>query len=335
MNKAPAPFNSPEHDKTMAAVRAAQERGEDPFGDDDPLPGEEAAADDVEEDEDDDLADDAKGEDKPAADDKKADDKPAADGKTEGEKEEEDEDVDADALAAVAGDDDEDDGEPAYTVASVDFKAERKKLDDEEAAVEAKWGEGNLTDEERSKELARLRNERETIVRQETRAETIADLNYQTDLRSKTKVLVAIATASKEAGELDYSDNKVSTAYDGMLKAVMSDPENAGKKFKELAQLAHEGLCAVKNVKRKAAETDTPSTEKKDAEGKPAADAKPGAKKDRSTPDLPVTLRGVPNAATANTGGGPLDALAGLKGQAYQAAYNALPAHLKAKLLDE
>jgi hypothetical protein len=233
--------------------------------------------------------------------------------------------LDAEALAAVAGDDL--DVEPdVLQVSDKDFKAERQKLAAAEDAIEERWAKGELTDEDRRKELRGLRDQQTELIREETQAQTIADMNRQALVRHQTRVLTSLAADSKAAGQLDYSDAKVGAAYDRMLHAVAGDPANEGKTFQQLARLAHDALCAVRGVKAAPA----PAAAASPAES-PAA---PAAGK-RTTPAVPTTLRTLPSASTPNTGGDALDALANLKGQDYQDAFNRLSPAQKARMLDE
>ncbi|WAC72079.1 hypothetical protein OU995_21280 [Roseateles sp. SL47] len=233
--------------------------------------------------------------------------------------------LDESALRAVAG---EDDQEPdLIQVEKIDFKAKRAELTKAEQEIDQKWTEGSLTDAERNQQMADLRDRRDALTAEQSRNETIQAMNASALERHQLGVLRGIATASKAAGQLDYSDAKVGAAFDGMLRAVASDPANEGKNFRELAQLAHEGLCAVRGVRAQAA-APAPA---------PAAAAKPGAQAAavRTPPKPPITLRDLPTASTPHTGGDAFDALSGLKGQDYQAAFDKLSPAQKQRLLDE
>lgn len=227
--------------------------------------------------------------------------------------------LDAEALAAVAADDDPPE---SLEVSAKDFKAERQRIADAEDAVEQKWTKGELSDDDRVRELRKLRDETGDLIREETQAQTLADVNRQNAVRYQAKVLRSLAADSKAAGQLDYSDAKVGSAYDAMLGAVSSDPENAGKNFNQLARLAHDALCAARGVKGAAAASPAPA---------PAA----ATAKRAAPPPPPVTLRTLPSASTPNTGGDALEALGNLKGQDYQDAFNNLSPAQKARLLDE
>lgn len=232
----------------------------------------------------------------------------------EGAKKEGEGELDADALASVAGDD----GAPdpvAYEVPATDFKAERQKIKDAEADIDKRWVDGALTDEERLAKLAEQRDLRDDLVRQETRAETITELNRQNAQRGQVATLRSIAEASQKAGEVDYSVEKNALAFNQMLGAVMADGDNAGKSFADLAQLAHEALCATRGVKRQAAAAPAPAAA-------PAAAAPTPAPK----PQIPQTLHGMPVAGAVPVGNDFLSTLnAADDPDAAEAALAALP----------
>lgn len=226
----------------------------------------------------------------------------------------------AEALEAVAA------GEPPLPVLNVDktdFAAERAKLTEQEQAIEDKWTAGDITDGDRNKQMAALRDQRDDLTRRQTRAETLDDMNRQQQMTYQTRVLRNLAEQSKKAGQLDYHDPKVGAAFDRMLSAVAGDPENEGKSYAEVAQLAHDALCAVRGVKTAA------------VAAAPAAAPAAAAAAARKPPAAPVTLRNLPAAATPNTGGDALQAISNLKGQAYQDAFARLSPAQKAELLDE
>ena len=277
-------------------IRAAQERGEDPFGDDEPLVKNLPQ-----------VADDT---DHASEDDQTID--PPAVGAADNENA-----IDQAALEAVASEDTP--ARPTYDSPEArDFDAERKTLRGSKAEVLKQWNDGELSDEEYAAKIGEVDDQLDALLTAKTRAETIQDLNEQAARQTQIQIMSNIATASAKAKELDYSDPKVCAAYDSMLKdAVMKDPENAGKTFDKLAQLAHDALCTTRGVKRAA----------------PAADPDPKPK--RETPPIPMTLRGLPNASVANTGGSRIEAISRLTGQAYQDAFAKLSAAEKAQLLDE
>jgi len=227
--------------------------------------------------------------------------------------------LDEAALRAVAEEDDLDDEPTLLPVPAGDFKAKQAALDQREAEIDKKWTDGTITDDDRNQQMRQLRVDQAELTREQTRAETIEHINEQRAVEHQSKVLSKLAATSKAAGLLDYSDAKIAVSFDRMLNAVAGDPENAGKSFRDLANLAHEALCAARGVKAKAPEAAAPS----------AAPAAP-----RVPPKAPITLRDLPAASTPHTGGSALDAIGNLKGQDYQDAFNRLSPAQQAQLLD-
>lgn len=193
---------------------------------------------------------------------------------------------------------------PTYdSMGEQDFKAERAALRAEEAAIEKRWGDGELSDEDRLAQLNAVRDKLDDVLRAQTRADTIADLNRQAAAQEQQKALSAVAQASAKAGELDYSDQKVAAAFDRMISAIMSDPDNAGKPFAEIAGLTHAALCAVRGVQR-SVKVESDSTAKS-----PKGD-KPSQASMRAT--IPQTLGNMPPAAAAPVGNDAITSLAAM-----------------------
>ena len=232
--------------------------------------------------------------------------------------------LDESALRAVAEEDDLDDEPTQMAVPAGDFKAKQAALDEREAEIDKKWTDGTITDDDRNKQLRQLRVDQADLTREQTRAETIEHINIQRTQEYQAKVLSKLASESKASGLLDYGDAKVAASFDRMLGAVAGDPENAGKSFRDLVNITHEALCAARGVKAKSAPAPAASSA-----GAPAAPAA-----GRVPPKAPVTLRDLPAAATSHTGGGAIEAMGNLKGQAYQDAFNRLTPAQQAQLLD-
>jgi hypothetical protein len=233
--------------------------------------------------------------------------------------------LDAEALAAVAND-----ATPAPTTYEVPdleaLKTERASLAAKTSDIDKRWTDGSLTDDERAAELAKISERADELLRQVTRAETIAELNRQNQAREQGAVLTSIAQASAKAGLIDYSDAKNGVAFDGMLRAVSADPSNEGKTFAEIAQMAHDALCAVRGLKAAApAPTPAPAPATSKAAPAPAKDPREG---------LPTTLHGMPAAGAPPVGNDFLTSLAASDDpDAAEAALEALPKAQRAALL--
>lgn len=246
----------------------------------------------------------------------------------------ESEELDPQALAAVAGETNE--RAPAtYEVQAKDFAAERAALDTQEADVNKRWSDGELSDPEQAAELRKLRDQRDALLREEVRAETIADINRQNTRREQSATLANIRAASASAGEVDYSDDKNAAAFDNMLRAVINDPANENISFGEAAAKAHDALCAVRGIKRAApapAHASTPApapataAQANTTAQAAAAPAAPAAEKTDQRKAIPPTLTGLPVAASAPIGNDFLTSLAAIDDpDAAEAALAAMP----------
>lgn len=315
-----AHLNSPEESKVLADVQAAIAAGKDPFDDDDDA-GEVATTG---------TAEDQAAIDAAAAEAAQAEAGQAAAAQAAAQSAAEDgaaantpagDDLSVDALEAIVGDKADPTPMPVYEVPQAsDIETQRKALRDQQKQVEKDWAAGNLSDDERIDKLDALTAQRDALLAQEIEARTISRLNADGERQSQQRVLDTLAVSSARAGEIDYlKDPTASAAFNAMLEAVKADPANAGKPYAEIAEKTHDALCAVRGITRKA----------------PAAAPAPAAQpaKDRTTPPIPTTLRGLPNASTPNTGGDWKDDMAKLSGAEWEEAFAKLPQARKDELL--
>ena len=292
---------SPEDQKALDAIAAAQAAGQDPFGDDEPLSvkddtdkieepeggaEEEAGAAETE---------DAADAPEPHAVDPEVRDAPEAKAETVVEH------VPADPAL------------PAYkTDAPADYQAKRAELLKQKAEAMKKLMDGDIDADAYSAEDARVSDAIEELSAARIRAETLQDANAQSQQMYQQRAIQRLI--AKTAAEVDYaSDTAAQQQFDTSLQVLASQPANAGKDFADLIEDAHKMVKAMRGLQLP---TVTPS-----AERKPAGDA-------------PVTLRSLPSASTPNTGG-VLEQIARLKGPAYEAAYAKLTPAQQAALLEE
>lgn len=295
-------------DQTNKAIAA----GEDPFGDNDGFeattkgPGnDQAAVDEVSE--------------RAAA---EAAAQAAADATTQadGEKNGEGSDIDPAALESIAnGNDDPISHKVADPLnfnvnAPADYKTARAALLAEKAEAMSKLMNGEIDADEYAQIEIRVMDGLEDLSAQRIRAETLQEVNTQSAVQSQNAVIQALITRTKD--EVPYAtDAKAQKQFDIALHGLIADPDNSAKSFAELASEAHTVVLALRGV--------TP---------KPAV-ADPAPRKPEGVP--PVTLRSIPSAATANTGGSMMEQLSRLSGQEYEAAYAKLTPQQKAALLDD
>lgn len=311
--EAPVPA-APADQAVLDATKAAQERGEDPFGDDEPLVPESndqraakarvAAA--VEDGEEPDAADLEQ-----AADPNEPDndeEPPVGDAPPE-PKPREESPVDLD---------DEDDAEPApYRGKTLDaIEEEAKALRAEKRAEFKKLMSGDLDDDAYSEKEGDIQSKLDALLVQRAKAES----RNEAILDHENGILMAIKRDAKKAG-FDYDaveDKRAVTQFDAALRAIAATAE-PGRTFKSIAKEAHATVMALRGI-AKARQAEAP---------KPPAPRQQGR-------GAPLTLRNLPAAGTPNTGGDPLvDSMRHLKGPAYEAAYSKLTPGQKAKLLDE
>jgi hypothetical protein len=234
------------------------------------------------------------------------------------------EELDAQVLADIAQPRSE---QPALFNASMpeDYKGQRAKLLTEKAAAMKKLMDGELEPEAYAAEDTRISDALDDLTAQRIRAETLQQANVQTQAAYQTREINKLIARTKT--EVDYAgDPTAPKQFDKAIALVMGDPENAGRDFAELADEAHRMVAAMRGVKTK-----TPAPP-------PAPAAKtPAAAPPARTPDgkPPVTLRDVPAASLPNTGGGVVEQMATLTGQAYEAAFAKLSPQQRRQLLDE
>jgi hypothetical protein len=146
---------------------------------------------------------------------------------------------------------------------------------------------GELDPSEYAAIESRVMDSLEDLSAQRIRAETLQELNTQSAAKTQTQVIQALVAST--AADVPYAtDAKAQRQFDMALQQVGADPDNAGKSFADLASEAHRVVMALRGV--------TPKT---------TAAAAAEARKPHG--QAPVTLRGIPAASTANTGGNLID----------------------------
>jgi hypothetical protein len=204
--------------------------------------------------------------------------------------------------------------------APADYKTARAALVAEETEAFAKLMGGEMDSAEYAAIKSRVLDSLEDLSAQRIRAETLQELNTQSAAKTQTQVIQQLV--ARTAAEVPYAtDDKAQRQFDMALQQVGADPDNAGKSFADLASEAHKVVLALRGISKP---TGTP--QKTAAEI--AAARLPEGK-------APVTLRGIPPAATANTGGNIIETLSRLSGQEYEAAYAKLTPQQRASMLDD
>ena len=186
-----------------------------------------------------------------------------------------------------------------------DLAAKRTELLAAKAEAMKQLMDGVIDAEKYADEECRISEELEGITLARARAETLAEVNRQTAEGYQGNVISALVARTK--AEIDYaSDTDAQKTFDLALRLVGSEPDAAGKDFAQLADEAHRMVMARRVVA-------------------PAAPSTTGrAAPDRTPPKPPITLGGLPTAATSGTKS--ISEVAGrLTGDDLEQAFDALP----------
>lgn len=169
-----------------------------------------------------------------------------------------------------------------------DYKAERQALRAEKAAIEAKWGEGDMSDTERADALVGIDDKIDDLLIAHTRAETLRTANQQAADQSMNDAVVSVLKSAQTAGTIDYkADTKAAKQFDTFLSMLLADPDNAGMTPAQATVQAHKSVLALRGIADKAPTTTTAPAA--------APAAAPPAPARRNVPT--ATLSGLPNAA--------------------------------------
>ena len=300
---------SPADAEALKAIEAAEAAGQDPFGDmDDDTTAAPAAA----------AASDAAGE----TTEQEAGETTTTEAATEGEQAAA---VDETVLAELA--DPLGIAQPAPTTYKAeipaDLDANREALLTEKADALEKLMAGEIDAKEFASVEMRVTKEMAKIDRQLARAETLAEINQQSVSQYEGLVIAQIVDTTKPV--LDYSkDATAQRQFDAVMAGLRADPANASKSFADLAADANKTVLAIRGLSLPGEQT--PAAASAQAASKPPQ---------RGVPAVPPTLRGIPTAATPNSGGGVVEQMANLSGQAYEAAFSKLSPAQQAALLGE
>lgn len=286
---------SPEDQKALEAIAAAQAKGEDPFGDDEVST--EATTDEV--------ADDVVQPDQ------------ADESVTDEVAQSEEPAVKPEPVAQEAAPQPVPEAPPTFRAdMPADYKQQRANLLAERATAMKQLMEGELDPEAFAVQEARISDSLEELTAARIRAETLHEANIQGQQRYQTQALNRLI--SKAKAEVDYAaDADARNQFDTALQVVAAQPANQGKDFADLIDTAHTMVKAMRGVMS----VPTTQSTKSPSDRKPAGDPPP------------VTLRSLPSASTPNTGS-VVDQIARLKGPAYEAAFAKLTPSQKAALLD-
>ena len=240
---------------------------------------------------------------------------------------------------------------PTYqTELPADYQAQRSVLLKEKSLAMKKLIDGELDLDAFSVIESRVSNALEDLTAQRIRSETLSEANVQNQQamqQSEIRRLIARAKA-----DVDYSkDTKAQKNFDVALRTLLADPDNAALEFGDLVDEAHRvvlalrgGVARVDATVPVAAAVTVPVVApvvKETKAVKAATPVAPVAVALEKVPDrqpaekAPVTLRGLPVAATPNSNGDVIEQMSRLSGQAYQDAFAKLSPQQRRSLVDE
>lgn len=211
-------MKTPEETRVLAEIEAAKSRGEDPFGDNDPIEPEVAEVIEPESIADPDQVLDAN-------------DEPAAD-----------------EVADVAIDDAPLAQPTAYKAeVPTDYKLQRTELVKEKAGLMKKLMDGEIDADQFAVEESRISDSLEDLTAQRIRAETLQEANVQSQAAFQNKEIQRLIAKSK--AEVDYTtDTKAQKQFDMALSAITSDADNAGRDYADIIGDAHKVVLALRGI---------------------------------------------------------------------------------------
>jgi len=199
---------TPEDQKTLDAIAAAEAAGQDPFGDDEPLTVEAEA--------------DA--------------DQPDAEAEAQA------------AEAAQQEPEPEPAALPAYKAElPADHKAQRTELLKAKADAMRKLMDGEMTSEEFATEEMRVTEALEDLAAARIRAETLQEANAQSQQVYQARTIQRLIAKTKAEVDY-AADAAAQQQFDTSLRVLAAQPDNAGKDFADLIEDAHKMVKAMRGV---------------------------------------------------------------------------------------
>lgn len=220
-------------------------------------------------------------------------------------------------LAAIAADE-----EPPEPVTATRYKtadpADLKAQRTEQLTIKAKALKDLMDGVIEPEEYSRIEGEVTEALEGLAAQRTLHEANVQSTQQIQEAAIDKIIAAAKKANEVDYrADPKAAKQFDTAMAMLAHD--GAARTFDELVADAHKAVLAIRGIKSSApapAPVATPAQPRENGKG-------------------PMTLRNVPAAEMANSGGGWKEQLATLSGQAYEEAFAKLTPGQKAELMND
>lgn len=182
---------------------------------------------------------------------------------------------------------------PKYNVPEGDFDAKLKDVRAQLRQAHQDWDDGKIEDDVYRKMVDDLEASKDALLVEQTRAQTIAELNEQhkraaIQARQNAEDSAMRALAEKCKGSaVDYTKDKTATKqFDIAYQGLAVDPDNAELSIPQLVQKAHEAVLAMRGKS-------------------PAPAQQQQADKPSTRQGVPNTLAGVPPASRPSTGSDP------------------------------
>lgn len=202
-----------------------------------------------------------------------------------------------------------------------DLEAKRETLMTEKAEALEKLMSGEIDAKQYATTDAKVQRELSALDRTIATAETLAAINQQTAGQYEGQVISNIVRDTKSV--LDYTkDATAQKQFDAVMAGLRVDPANATKDFADLAADANKAVLAIRGLSLPGAGNSNTQTNTTPPNRKPEVQA-------------PPSLRNLPAASTANTGGGVAEKMGNLKGVAFEESFAKLPPAQQAALLGE
>lgn len=306
-------MNTAVETETLKQIEALQQSGQDPFGDDEFDAPKDAAQESAADVSDADNPDADKAADEDATDKGGIKDDSANDAQDDG-KQAEDEGFDEQSLRDII---DPQQAPIARYNAEIpkDHQHRRAELVKEKAELLKKLMDGDLDSDAYVAEELRISTALDDLTAQRIRAETLLEANQQQQQHEQAQAIQSLIRRAKST--IDYvTDAKAQRQFDAALSVILAGNEGEDS-YVEMVEQAHRMVLSARGITQQ-------------------ADVKPTAAPPRK-PDgqVPVTLRGIPAAATPNANGDIMDQIGRLAGQEYEDAFARLSPAQRARLLDE
>lgn len=203
---------------------------------------------------------------------------------------------------------------PTYrTPPLADLDAQRTTLRAEKDKAFGEFDEGTINREQYLEITRRVDDKLDDLTSQRA----LLQANKQARQAQQQGKLAQISAAAKADGTIDYGTQDAADEFDAALRFVGSLKSNARLNFDAMADKAHVMVLAQRGIV-----------------AKPVAAALPGKPAPRTAPARPVTLAGIPAAATTGTSGSIGDKMSRLHGLAVQDYVDSMPKAQRDAYLD-